>query len=359
MPRLSHLRFMNIDRTLLPVRRRIRSRGIPNALQPHPVADTTDTKLAGEVTSQLLGTARVTPAPGARKDFCCTLNAVQVLDVTMAYLGYGVSTDLAISRSADAYSVHMTSSGQATVHIDGTVYELNPFFALVVSPGTAYRVELGHDSPQLIVRIERAALERQLSRMIGRSLPAPVLFQPVGDLTTSAAARWHGALNILSAEVMTSDSLVQQGVGAAALEELVISSLLYIQPSNYSDRLRLARRRSGRPAVRRSIEYIEQHLAEPISLRDLAGFTGMSPRSIQAGFRADLDTTPVAFIRDRRLDRVRHTLLSAHAEDSITVTEVAQQWGFGHLGNFAGLYRRRFGESPSQTLRSQVLVDDA
>ncbi|MEQ6902905.1 AraC family transcriptional regulator [Nocardioides sp. YIM 152588] len=354
MPHLSRLRFIDVDRTRLPVRRRIRSRGVPNALQEHPVACTTDPALATRVTSQLLGPAAVAPVRGGRRDFQCTLNAIQFLDVTMAYLDYAVATDVAVAEAADAYTVHMTTSGQASARVGGEDHLITAFLALVVSPGTEYVLHLEHDSPQLIIRIERAAMERQLSRMLGRSLDGPVVFEPVGDLTTDAASRWHGALNILSAEVMSGSSLIQQGVGATALEELIISTLLYIQPHSYSSSLVARPRRSGRAAVRRSLEYIERHLAEPISLDDLASYARMSPRSIQAGFREDLDTTPIAYIRDRRLDRVRQTLMSAMPEDGVNVTDAAQRWGFTHLGNFSGVYRRRFGESPSQTLRRQA-----
>lgn len=351
MTRLSRLRFMDVDRTRSPVRRRIRPRGVPNALQGHPVAYTTEVSTATEVTSQLLGTAVVAPVRGHRKDFHCALHAVSVLDVAMAYVDYGVPTDVTVAHAADAYCVHMTSAGQARVHIDGHDHVLTPFFALVVSPGQRYRMHLEQDSPQLIVRIEREAMERQLSRMLGRSLSEEVRFEPVGDLTTDAAARWHGALQIFSSEILSPRSLIQQGIGAGSLEELIVATLLYVQPHTYSAQLTGEPRRSGRVAVRRSIQYIEEHLAEPISLADLAAHARMSPRSIQAGFREDLDTTPVAFIRDRRLEQVRRTLLAAIPGDGVTVTDAAQRWGFGHLGNFSVVYRKRFGESPSQTLR--------
>ena len=54
---------------------------------------------------------------------------------------------------------------------------------------------------------------------------------------------------------------------------------------------------------------------------------------------------------ERRLDAVRQTLMAAMPGDGLSVTEAAQRWGFGHLGNFSVLYRQRFGESPSTTLR--------
>ncbi|MFV2073945.1 MAG: helix-turn-helix domain-containing protein, partial [Thermoanaerobaculales bacterium] len=33
------------------------------------------------------------------------------------------------------------------------------------------------------------------------------------------------------------------------------------------------------------------------------------------------------------------------------VTDVANSWGFWHMGQFAADYRRQFGELPSETLR--------
>lgn len=316
---------------------------------------TPDVHDAESVIGELLGPCRIVPATGvetgAGNGFEASLNAVRIVDVTMAYLDLTVESTLDMARSADCFTVHMTTNGSAEVTLDGERHDITAFFTLVVSPGTAYTLHLGADSPQLILRIEREALERQVGRMLGRSLDAPVVFEPFGDLTTEEAVRWHGAIQILSSEVINPASLVHQGVGAGALEELLVSTLLYLQASNYSDRLRGVTGPSGKAAVRRSLEYIDEHLAEPITLGDLARHSGMSVRSIQSGFRDDLATTPVSYIRDRRLDRARATLMQALPDEGLTVTDVAHRWGFGHLGNFSVLYRRRFGESPSATLR--------
>lgn len=327
------------------------------ALRDHPVLDTPDLTEATDVTSQLLGHCQVTPeqrassspTPGSR--FRCRLNAVQLLDVTMAYLDFAAATTVHVPRSAGCYTVHMTSAGRAQARIAGATHDLTPFSALVISPAIHYYLHLDPDSPQTIIRIEKDAVERQLSRMLGRRLAEPVVFEPIADLTTDTAARWHGALQILSNEVLSERSLVRQGFGAGSLEELVVSTLLYVQASNYTEALRSRPRRSGRAAVTRSIEFIERHLAEPITLEDIASHARMSPRSIQVGFREDLGTTPIAFVRDRRLDAVRRALLEAAPHSGVTVTDTAIRWGFGHLGNFSHVYRERFGESPSATLR--------
>ncbi|GAA3601057.1 AraC family transcriptional regulator [Marihabitans asiaticum] len=350
MERLSRLRFMQVDRTATPVRRRIRSRGVPNALQDREIAYVTSAAEASEVTSQLIGRCEVVPQ-GDLEEFHCAVNGISLIDVTMAYVDFAVATDVVLHSSADCYLVHMTTSGEAEVTVDGSTTELSAFFALVVSPGSSLRLHLGHDSPQMVIRIERDAVERTLSRLLGRSLDAPIIFETTGDLTTHEASRWTSALNMLSAEVIDAGSLVRKGIGAGALEDFIVSTLLYVHRSNYSEDLRAEHGPSGRAAVRRSIEYIDQHLAEPITMADLASWSGMSVRSIQAGFREDLGTSPTAFILERRLQETRRALMTATREDRVSVTDVATRWGFSHLGSFSVRYRKRFGESPSQTLR--------
>lgn len=349
--RVARLRFINSDRTRLPVSRRIRPRGVPNALQDHPVLDTTDLALATDLTSQLLGHCQVVPDSRGRTPFHCRLHAVQVLDVTMAHLDYGAPATVTVPHATSCYTVHMTSAGHASVRIGGETLHLSPFFALIVSPGDSYTLMLEEDSPQTIVRIEQETMEGQLSRLLGRRLDEPICFAPLSDLTTDAAARWHGALQILSNEVLSPQSLVQQGYGAGPLQELIVSTLLYVQTSNYSQRLHRRKHTPGRAAVSLAVEYIEHHLAEPISLGDIAAYARMSPRSIQAGFREDLGSTPIAYVRDRRLDAVRRDLLAARPGDGLSVTDIATRWCFTHPGNFSRVYRQRFGEPPSRTLR--------
>lgn len=349
--RLSFLRFVNTERTRMPVRKRLRSRGVPTALQAHEVLCTRDRGEALEAVTSLLGNATLTIDPAAREEFQATLNAIRFLDVTMAYLDFRAPACLRVGCSIEAFTIHVTTHDSAKVFVDDFEGELSAFSGLVNNPGDRYAIQLGADCPQLIIRVERAAVERQLSRMLGSGLERPIEFGRTVDLLADEAVRWHGAVQLLSSEVITRNSLIQQGLGAAAMEELIVSTLLYIQPSNYFERVRNAHSRSGRAAVRRSLEYIDEHLAEPITMNDLARHACVSIRSIQAGFREDLGTTPVAYIRDQRLDKVRQALMSALPTDGITVAGVAERWGFSNPGSFSVRYRERFGESPSRTLR--------
>ncbi len=337
----------------MPVGKRLPARGVPNALADHEVLCTDNVVEAEAALSPLLGDVRIRfGADGRGEGFQATMNAVRLPQTALIYADLRAACTLSVRCAAEAFTVHMATHDPVRARVGaGEFTEVNAFRALVAGPGSAYVLDLGRDCPQLIMRIERDALERQLTRMLGRSVTEPVAFDPVGDLATDEAQRWHTAIQLLSSEIMSQGSLVQQGVGSMPIEELVISTLLYIQPSNYRERLRGTGRPAGRVAVRRAMEYIDDHLAERITLADLARHAGVSVRSIQAGFRDDLATTPVAYIRDRRLDQVRHVLLEALPSDGLTVGAVADRWGFGNAGTFAVRYRRRFGETPSETLR--------
>lgn len=102
-------------------------------------------------------------------------------------------------------------------------------------------------------------------------------------------------------------------------------------------------------ALRRAMAFIDAHVSETVTLADIADAARLSPRSVQALFRRELDQTPFEYVRDRRLDLARELLTAAGPDDTLVRT-VAHRAGFTHLGRFASLYRSRFGESPSATL---------
>jgi transcriptional regulator GlxA family with amidase domain len=91
---------------------------------------------------------------------------------------------------------------------------------------------------------------------------------------------------------------------------------------------------------------------QPFTVVDLARVAGVSVRVLQESFRQHVGMSPLAYLRRLRLDGA-HTELSRADPWDLSVTDVAYRWGFTHLGRFAGAYRSRYGESPSQTLRAR------
>jgi transcriptional regulator GlxA family with amidase domain len=95
---------------------------------------------------------------------------------------------------------------------------------------------------------------------------------------------------------------------------------------------------------------VADHLGDSITLAGLADAAGCSARSLHRGFREALDMTPMRYVREMRLRKVRDALLD-DARRAETITELALAHGFSHLGEFAAHYRLLFGERPQQTRR--------
>jgi AraC-like DNA-binding protein len=125
----------------------------------------------------------------------------------------------------------------------------------------------------------------------------------------------------------------------------IVTALLLAQPHSFSGELRDGGSPPRPRTLRRALVYVEERLAEPITLGDIATAAGCSARTVTDCFRDHIGVSPLAYVRNERLQRIREDL--QRADDP--VGDVAYRWGITHLGRFAGDYRQRFGESPSQT----------
>lgn len=352
MSRLTRLGYIDVRRTANPVRRKVRSRGVPPALANNEIFYTEDVKAASRLIAKILGPLQLTVGADESAGFAATMHGVRLRNVSLLYLDLHVAAAVDIPMLGPHYAVHMPMNGRAIVEHRGHTFEANTIRSVVSSPGAALRMAFDHDSPQLIIRIEERALAAHLTRLLGRSLDRPLVFDPEFDMATEAAMRWHASVQLIHTEVFHEGSLIQRGQGIGAVEEFVISSLLHLQPSNYhSEFTAPAQPGQRRGVVQNAMNFIEDHLAERITMEAVAKAVHMSVRSVQQGFRDELGMTPMSYVRERRLVRVHEELTDAIPSDGVTVTQVAERWGFHHLGSFAVEYRKRWGEAPSETLR--------
>lgn len=351
MTRLTKLGFIDTRRTTPPVRRRIPARGVPPALADHEIFYTESPNEAAELIGTALSPATLTVGEIEAHRFAACMHGVRLRAVSLLHLDLGVAATVDVPAMGHYFAVHMPTNGRARCTDAEHEFEASPLRAVVTSPGTPLRMEFGYDSPQLVLRVEEEALNRHLTRMLGAGLTRPLVFEPEMDLTTDAAMRWSGAIHLLHTEVFYADSLVHRGQGIGQLEELLISTLLLLQPSNYHAQLVLPTDQAGRRVVREALAFIDDHLAERITMADIAKAVHMSVRAVQQGFHDELGTTPMLHLRNRRLERAHEALTDVLPSDGVTVTDIAERWGFTHLSSFATLYRKRWGESPSETLR--------
>jgi transcriptional regulator GlxA family with amidase domain len=144
--------------------------------------------------------------------------------------------------------------------------------------------------------------------------------------------------NLINADSIDLDQFID--------EELVIQLLnAVLSDSGYNDRVNLSTRSR---AITSAIEYIEDNRYDAITVRELCKNTETSIRTLDRAFGERFGLAPKAYIRNRRLTGAKKALTKSKGTDS--VVEIANGWGFWHMGQFARDYRRLFGELPSETL---------
>ena len=101
--------------------------------------------------------------------------------------------------------------------------------------------------------------------------------------------------------------------------------------------------------VKKAIDLLRGDLARRWRIGDLARCCDVPRRTLEKHFQRFVGCAPLEFLRAERLDQARRKLLRARPGTS--VMEIAADCGLNHFGRFALLYRERYGESPSETLR--------
>jgi AraC family transcriptional regulator of arabinose operon len=97
------------------------------------------------------------------------------------------------------------------------------------------------------------------------------------------------------------------------------------------------------PRVRRTIEYMGGHLAEPITIDDLCRAAGASRSQLAAIFAPSTGFTPMRYLEKLRLERAMQLLRMT----SRTVDSIATEVGFCDAKHFARRFRTLTGLSPT------------
>ena len=272
-------------------------------------------------------------------------------NLSLNLLDYGGEVSIEPGPLEHFYLLQIPLRGDAEIECGTTRFVSSPDTASLLSPTLPLRMRWGDACPQVILRIEREVMERHAQRHFGDDRRVPVEFEPAFTLSSPQGACLAQMLPMLADAIATDGHPLRHPLAFEQLESTLLNLLLYGQPNSARNGARVAPAPLAPFYVRRVEEYIRTHVDEPLTIERLAELAGVSPSTLFAGFRNRHGITPMAFVRQLRLQHVRDELLDDATPGLASVTDVALKWGFAHLGRFAIDYKRAFGESPSATLR--------
>ncbi|MBC2637867.1 MULTISPECIES: AraC family transcriptional regulator [unclassified Rhodococcus (in: high G+C Gram-positive bacteria)] len=288
---------------------------------------------------------------GAAGGFHADLKAVVAGSMVTGQLRYNNNTDL-YCPSIDGYHVNIPMSGRLLSESVGEQTTVEQGNAVVYSTGADARI-LTPRTSQLHVfamKLDRSTMQIAIQDLLDRPVSQPVQLHGGVDLTTVNGHAWR-RLVLDTYRSQIEGTFMANPLLAAPLTYSIAVGLLNLTGHQYADELSRPALRSAPAPINEAVEFINAHTAMPLSPELVARKVGLGVRALQRGFRDHLDTTPIEFIRNARMKRAHEDLMHADAEVD-TVSGIASRWGFYHYGRFSHEYRRIYGVSPSQTLRS-------
>lgn len=99
---------------------------------------------------------------------------------------------------------------------------------------------------------------------------------------------------------------------------------------------------SARSSVAEAITYIQDHLAEPLTVPALARQVNLSASAFSRVFREVTGSSPYQYAKQVRLSRARDLL----ADGRLSVSDVAQRIGYSSTSHFIKEFRARYGTTP-------------
>ncbi|WP_238295402.1 AraC family transcriptional regulator [Caballeronia novacaledonica] len=102
--------------------------------------------------------------------------------------------------------------------------------------------------------------------------------------------------------------------------------------------------------LRRATDYIDEHLAERIRLREISESASLSPMHFAAQFRLSTGVSPHEYVLRRRVEVAQSLLL--HSERN--TVDIALSCGFNSQAHFISVFSRYMGDTPGRWRKTSL-----
>lgn len=159
----------------------------------------------------------------------------------------------------------------------------------------------------------------------------------IADLMVHLVEEWYGSLIARAIENQFSPE-IRRPFGAAAYQGET-------QGSHHDE------------TVLRAQQWLQDNLASPLSITELASELGISQRTLNRRFHQATGTGPQAYLQKLRIGAARDLL----RHSNLSVSEIAWQVGLQDISHFSRLFRAHAGVSPAryrEAVRGKLFVPE-
>jgi AraC-like DNA-binding protein len=309
--------------------------GVPPALRAGRVLDTMDVDFARDRISSVLQPHILMRQRSRRR---CHLDLLRFNRIGIGAIRFG-KMQVRVPVFGDYYLFIACLTGNANLRIGQADVQIGGMRGALLTPGDAMCADFSEECTQLFVRFDSAVLA-------DHAADGHVRFNPTVELGAPAIGPWLRQVALMASDPQTAHYATTIPGLALDYERLLVQLLLAGQPHEEQTERRAA---LSPRSVKRAEAFLHDRYAESLTMADIARHAGVPIRTLQENFQRFHGLSPGRYLRNVRLDAAHRALRAGLVA---TATEAAMDAGLFHLGRFSRDYAERFGEPPSETLRT-------
>ncbi|MFC0572494.1 helix-turn-helix transcriptional regulator [Paraburkholderia solisilvae] len=259
------------------------------------------------------------------------LSAAQVAAQQWTWLGEPAQTDW----RHDMMVVNIVQRGAVDIEQSGVCLHMTDGSMLLLDASRKYTQTVAEGTTGISVRVPRSALAQRGLRLCGHDMfiadPASADVRLLRSWIESTAAHGQGAsrtARALAAEHLIDLMQILAAADPAALKRITNADAVLSRAKRFMER-NIGNDTIDLPAVARAIGVSHGHLSR------------LFARS---------GTTVMRFLWQLRLERAKAMLADPHIE--LRISDVAQRCGFVSAAHFSRAFRKQYGATPRDVLRS-------
>ena len=267
-------------------------------------------------------------------------------------LKYGFDVDIDAGCIEESYLVKWTLAGEGQLQCGSRTAITSPRSIIITDPTQPTKIRMTAECQHLTVRVSRSELLATLAARMKRAPRKALQFNLEMPMDGDFARAWCELVaHICHISATAPAALASEGV-RRQYSRTLMEILLGAAPHNHTESLHEPVNHAAAWHVGRARDYVHEHLSENISVTDIAAMVGVTPRTLQNGFRKAFNLTPAEYIRRARVNALHRSLLAADA--TAGVTNLMMDVGIVNFGRYAQYYREQIGVSPSTTLKEKA-----
>lgn len=254
---------------------------------------------------------------------------------------YEDTSSLVPSHWHEHIEILMILEGRQHINIHKHEYILSKNDIFVINSSDIHSTRVSGYAKILLLQIPWHYLEQYISRF------SEVRFQEFfccGKLQHNSAY-----LHMTDQLLALADIFSEKQNGYELLFNARLHDFLYTLYTHFSERTaENSKGQKNTARLREILSFIEQHYKEPVTMRQAAEATALSPEYFCRSFKKNTGITFLEYVNQVRLTHIYEELIST--ED--TVTDILARNGFTNYKIFCRMFRETYGGTPTQLRRA-------